>query len=141
MKMTSLMDYILSLFTNEEAARSFVSAPGQAMTNAGLVNVSPAEVSSVAANAVPGLALSSDDPIGGLQQAVAGQHGFVPPTSDPGLVSTFVGQEASPFVNAAGPIIDDAGIAAGNAGLVAGEVGAGLANVVATDVGVGLAQG
>src|SRR3954447_14592324 len=141
MKMTSLVDYILSLFSNEEAARSFVSAPGQAMTNAGLVNVSPAEVSSVVANAVPGLAISSDDPIGGLQQAVAGQHGFVPPTSDLGAVPTFVGQEAGPFINAAGPMIGDAGIAANTAGLVAGEVGAGLGNVVATDVGAGLATG
>lgn len=76
MKMTSLVDYILSLFRSEDAARSFVASSGQAMTNAGLVNVSPVEISSAAANALPFLNLGAGDPIGGLQQAVADQYGL-----------------------------------------------------------------
>ncbi|BCI91746.1 hypothetical protein NIIDMKKI_69520 [Mycobacterium kansasii] len=76
MNMTSLVDYILSLFRSEDAARSFVAAPGQAMTNAGLINVSPAEFSSAAASALPFLDLGAGDPIGGVQQAVADQHGL-----------------------------------------------------------------
>lgn len=41
MKMTSLIDYILSLFRSEDAARSFVAAPGRAMTSAGLIDIAP----------------------------------------------------------------------------------------------------
>ncbi|WP_216639118.1 IniB N-terminal domain-containing protein, partial [Mycobacterium asiaticum] len=135
--MTSLVDYILSLFRNEEAARSFVAAPGQAMTNAGLVNVSPAEVSSAVATAVPGVALSSDDPIIGLRQAVADQHGLTPFTSDPAGLSPFVAPDAGPVLNAAGPVIgnvgavtSDAGVIAADAGFLAGSAGAGLASGV-----------
>lgn len=64
MKMTSLVDYILSLFRSEDAARSFVASSGQAMTNAGLVNVSPVEISSAAANALPFLNLGAGDRLG-----------------------------------------------------------------------------
>jgi hypothetical protein len=137
--MTSLVDYILSLFRSEDAAQSFVAAPGQAMTNAGLINVSPAEVSQVAASAVPGLALPFDDPIGGLQQAVASQYGYAVPTSDPGLVSDYFAQDPGyfaqdpgyyaqdpgPVFDAASPIID--------AGLIAGDAGVGWPQVSTPD--------
>ncbi len=72
------------------------------MTNAGLINVSPAEVSSAVASAVPGVLVSSDDPISGLQQAVADQHGFAMPTSDAGVVSSFIAQDAGPVIGNAG---------------------------------------
>src|ERR1700739_4428657 len=74
--MKALIQYILDLFTNPEAAQAFVSSPGQAMTNAGLVNVSPDEFSSAVATAMPDLNLGAGDPIGGLQQAVADQYGY-----------------------------------------------------------------
>jgi hypothetical protein len=77
--MNTLIDYLLSLFRDEAAAQSFVSGPGQAMTNAGLINVLPDELASAAASALPGLPLPEGDPIGGLQQAVANQYGFAPP--------------------------------------------------------------
>lgn len=76
MKMTSLIDYILSLFRSEDAARSFVAAPGRAMTSAGLIDIAPHQISSVAANVVPGLNLGAGDPMSGLRQAVAARHGF-----------------------------------------------------------------
>lgn len=69
--MTSLIDYILSLFRSEDAARSFVAAPGRAMTSAGLIDIAPHQISSVAANVVPGLNLGAGDPMSGLRQAVA----------------------------------------------------------------------
>src|SRR5436305_490723 len=109
--MTSLVDYILSLFRSEDAAQSFVADPGQAMTNAGLVNVSPVELSSVAASVVPGLALDAANPVAGLQQAVATQYGFAP-TYDTGVVSMNAAQDSG-------------------AALVAGDAGIGMANVVA----------
>ncbi len=132
--MTSLVDYILSLFRSEDAARSFVAAPGQAMTNAGLINVSPAEFSSAAASALPFLDLGAGDPIGGLQQAVANQHGFALASDGGDLSSAIVAQDA-------GAVMSDAGATAGGEGLFAGEVGASAANVIATDVGAGLAAG
>nr|AAY54546.1 mutant IniB [Mycobacterium tuberculosis] len=65
--MTSLIDYILSLFRSEDAARSFVAAPGRAMTSAGLIDIAPHQISSVAANVVPGLNLGAGDPMSGLR--------------------------------------------------------------------------
>ena len=69
--MNLLIDYILSLFSNEEAAQNFFSGPGQAMTNAGLINVMPDELAAAAASAVPGVPIPDGDPVGGLQQALA----------------------------------------------------------------------
>src|SRR4051812_17100105 len=74
--MNSLIEYILSLFTNSDAARAFVYGPQQAMADNGLVNVTPNEFAMAAANAMPGLNLGGGDPIGGLQQAVADQYGY-----------------------------------------------------------------
>ncbi|WP_167107201.1 IniB N-terminal domain-containing protein [Mycobacterium sp. DL592] len=76
--MLTLIDWILGLFRDEDAARSFVSAPEQSLRDAGLAGVSAAQVSAVAATAVPGLALGDGDPIVGLQRAVSNQYGFAP---------------------------------------------------------------
>ena len=84
--MTTLIDWILDLFRNEDAARAFVAAPEQALRDAGLAGVSAAQLASVAATAVPGLVLGGGDPIVGLQRAVSNQYGFAPayaPSLDP----------------------------------------------------------
>ena len=69
--MLSLLDWILDLFRNEDAARAFVAAPEQTMRDAGFAGVSAAQVSTLAATAVPGLVLGGGDPVVGLQRAVA----------------------------------------------------------------------
>ncbi|WP_328350410.1 IniB N-terminal domain-containing protein [Mycobacterium sp. NBC_00419] len=76
--MLTLIDWILGLFRDEDAARAFVSAPEQSLRDAGLAGVSAAQVSAVAATAVPGLVLGNGDPIVGLQRAVSNQYGFAP---------------------------------------------------------------
>jgi hypothetical protein len=84
--MFALIDWILDLFRSEDAARAFVAAPEQAMRDAGITGVTPAQLSSVAATAVPGLVLGGGDPIAGLQRAVSNQYGFAPayaPSADP----------------------------------------------------------
>ena len=84
--MLTLIDWILALFRSEDAARAFVAAPEQSLRDAGLAGVTAAQVSAVAATAVPGLVLGDGDPIVGLQRAVANQYGFAPayaPSFDP----------------------------------------------------------
>ncbi|MCI4673754.1 IniB N-terminal domain-containing protein [Candidatus Mycolicibacterium alkanivorans] len=84
--MLTIIDWILDLFRNEAAARAFVAAPEQSLRDAGLAGVSAAQLSSVAATAVPGLVLGGGDPIVGLQRAVSNQYGFAPayaPSFDP----------------------------------------------------------
>ena len=76
--MLTLIDWILALFRSEDAARAFVAAPEQSLRDAGLAGVSAAQVSAVAATAVPGLVLGDGDAIAGLQRAVANQYGFAP---------------------------------------------------------------
>jgi len=76
--MLTLIDWILDLFRNEDTARAFVTAPEQAMRDAGLAGATAAQVSAVAATAVPGLVLGGADPIVGLQRAVSNQYGFAP---------------------------------------------------------------
>ncbi len=84
--MLTLLDFILDLFRNEDAARAFVAAPDQTLRDAGFAGVSAAQVSTVAATAVPGLVLGGGDPIVGLQRAVSNNYGFAPayePTFQP----------------------------------------------------------
>jgi hypothetical protein len=84
--MLTLIDWILALFRSEDAARAFVAAPEQSLRDAGLAGVSAAQLSSVAATAIPGLVLGDGDPIVGLQRAVSNQYGFAPayaPSLDP----------------------------------------------------------
>lgn len=73
--MTTLIDFILDLFRSPAAAASFVIDPDGALREAGLPNVTAAQLASVAATAAPaGYALGGGDPIVGLQRAVADHH-------------------------------------------------------------------
>jgi hypothetical protein len=75
--MINLLDYILDLFRDESHAKAFVANPDRALADAGLSTVSSAQLQSVAATAIPSLALGgSDDPVTDLQQAVSGYYGF-----------------------------------------------------------------
>lgn len=77
--MINLIDYILDLFRDENHAQAFVANPDQALADAGLSTVSSAQLQSVAATAVPSLALGgSGDPVTDLQQAVSSYYGFEP---------------------------------------------------------------
>jgi hypothetical protein len=77
--MINLIDYILDLFRDENHAQAFVANPDQALAEAGLSTVSSAQLQSVAATAVPSLALGgSGDPVTDLQQAVSSHFGFEP---------------------------------------------------------------
>lgn len=93
--MIALIDWILNLFHSEDAARAFVAAPEQAMRDAGLAGVSAAQLSSVAATAVPSLLLGGGDPLVGLQRAVANEYGFEP-TYQPSFDSVWSPSLASP---------------------------------------------
>ncbi|MEZ0340372.1 IniB N-terminal domain-containing protein [Mycobacterium sp. pV006] len=73
--MQALIDFILDLFRSPAAATSFVVDPDGALRDAGLPNVTAAQLASVAATAAPaGYALGGGDPIVGLQRAVADHH-------------------------------------------------------------------
>ena len=73
--MQTLIDFILDLFRSPAAAASFVMDPDGALRDAGLPNVTAAQLASVAATAAPaGYALGGGDPIVGLQRAVADHH-------------------------------------------------------------------
>src|ERR1700757_2790846 len=76
--MISLIDFILNLFRDQTAAQSFVVDPEQALLDAGLNNVTSAQIQSVAATAVPSLALGDGDPVVGLQRAVTNHYGWEP---------------------------------------------------------------
>lgn len=134
--MASLIDYILDLFWNEDAARAFVASPEQVMSDAGLAGVSAEQVSSVAATAVPGLVLDSGDPMAGLQQAVSSQFGFASPSftaNDGGFVDgggnvgLGGGAEAGAWMGAGAGLSESAGFGgeAGGGGRVDGGADAG----------------
>ncbi len=73
--MTTIIDYILDLFRSPDLAGAFVADPEQALCDAGLPNVTAAQLSAVAATAAPaGVALGGGDPVLGLQRAVADHH-------------------------------------------------------------------
>ncbi|MDA2891492.1 IniB N-terminal domain-containing protein [Mycolicibacterium sp. BiH015] len=73
--MNTLIDFILDLFRSPAAAQSFVIDPDGALRDAGLPNVTAAQLASVAATAAPaGYALGGGDPVVGLQRAVADHH-------------------------------------------------------------------
>ena len=55
--MINLIDYILDLFRDESHAQAFVANPDQALADAGLSTVSSAQLQSVAATAIPSLAM------------------------------------------------------------------------------------
>ncbi|MFB1296140.1 IniB N-terminal domain-containing protein [Mycobacterium sp. pW049] len=73
--MNTLIDFILDLFRSPAAAQTFVLDPDGALRDAGLPNVTAAQLASVAATAAPaGYALGGGDPVVGLQRAVADHH-------------------------------------------------------------------
>lgn len=73
--MTTIIDYILDLFRSPDLAGAFVADPAQALRDAGLPNVTAAQLQAVAATAAPaGVALGGGDPVLGLQRAVADHH-------------------------------------------------------------------
>lgn len=80
--MTNLIDYILDLFRSPDVAANFVRDPNGAMRDAGLPNVSAAQLQAVATTAAPaGVALGGGDPVQGLQHAVANYHSMASPFS------------------------------------------------------------
>jgi hypothetical protein len=97
MEMTTLIDYILDLFRSPEVAASFVQDPDGAMRDAGLPNVSAAQLASVAASAAPaGIALGGGDPVQGLQRAVSDYHSIASPFSPQ---TTFAPQTQTDFAS------------------------------------------
>ena len=73
--MTNLIDYILDLFRSPDVAATFIRDPDGALRDAGLPNVSAAQLQAVAASAAPaGVFLGGGDPVQGLQYAVANYH-------------------------------------------------------------------
>jgi hypothetical protein len=77
--MINLLDYILDLFRDESHAQAFVANPDRALAEAGLSTVNSAQLQSVAATAIPSLAMGgSGDPVTDLQQAVSNHYGFQP---------------------------------------------------------------
>ena len=78
--MINVIDFILSLFRDESQAAAFVADPQGTLVDAGLSNVTSAQIASVAATAIPSLALGNGDPVVGLQRAVSNHYGFAPAT-------------------------------------------------------------
>jgi hypothetical protein len=77
--MINLIDYILDLFRDQGQAQAFVANPDQALADAGLSTVTSAQLQSVAATAIPSLAMGGNgDPVADLQQAVSSHYGFEP---------------------------------------------------------------
>ena len=77
--MINLLDYILDVFRDEGHAQAFVANPDQALADAGLSTVSSAHLQSVAAAAIPSLAMGgSGDPVTDLQQTVSSYYGCQP---------------------------------------------------------------
>src|SRR6202008_4003907 len=75
--MTNVLDWILDLFRDPVQAQAFINDPDKTMQNAGVQNVSAAQVNAVAASVPPATVLQGGgDPVHGLQQAVAQTHGI-----------------------------------------------------------------
>ena len=81
--MTNVIDWILDLFRDPVQAQAFIDDPNRSMQNAGVQNVTAAQVQAVAATVAPAAVIhGGGNPVYGLQQAVAETHGiaFVPQT-------------------------------------------------------------
>jgi hypothetical protein len=77
-----IVDYVAALFRSPEAAMAHIQDPDGAMNNAGLHNVTAAQLNAVAATAAPaGVMLGGGDPVVGLQRAVSDHHNFASPFS------------------------------------------------------------
>lgn len=85
----SLIDFILDLFRSPASAASFIADPDGSLRDAGLPNVTAAQLHAVAATAAPaGVLLGGGNPVLGLQRAVADHHS---------IPAQFANQVASPF--------------------------------------------
>jgi hypothetical protein len=75
--MTNVLDWILDLFRDPVQAQAFINDPDKTMQNAGVQNVSAAQVNAVAASVAPAAVIQGGgNPVHGLQQAVAQTHGI-----------------------------------------------------------------
>jgi hypothetical protein len=75
--MTNVVDWILDLFRDPVQAQAFIADPDRSMANAGVQNVSAAQVNAVAASVAPAAVIQGGgNPVHGLQQAVAQTHGI-----------------------------------------------------------------
>jgi hypothetical protein len=75
--MTNVLDWILDLFRDPVQAQSFINDPDKTMQNAGVQNLSAAQVNAVAASVAPAAVIQGGgNPVHGLQQAVAQTHGI-----------------------------------------------------------------
>ncbi|MHC9291269.1 IniB N-terminal domain-containing protein [Mycobacterium sp. LTG2003] len=85
----SLIDFILDLFRSPASAASFIADPDGSLRDAGLPNVTAAQLHAVAATAAPaGVLLGGGNPVLGLQRAVADHHN---------IPAQFAAPIASPF--------------------------------------------
>ena len=65
--MTNVIDWILNLFRDPVRAHEFIADPDRAMSNAGVQNLTAAQVQSVAATVAPAAVLQGGgDPVVGL---------------------------------------------------------------------------
>jgi hypothetical protein len=117
--MINLLDYILDLFRDENHAQAFVANPDRALADAGLSTVNSAQLQSVAATAIPSLAMGgTGDPVNDLQQAVSSHYGFQPapdfsPSTDLASNNSFM----SPTTN----ITDDHSVSFGMGDITLGD--------------------
>ena len=98
-KMSNLVDYMLDLYRNPDAAQAFIDDPNKALSDAGFPNVTPAQLQAVAAAAAPAnVELSGGDPFSAVQQAVAEIH-----RPEPADDRFSVGYSPAEFDESAGP--------------------------------------
>ena len=100
--MTNVLDWILDLFRDPVQAQAFLNDPDKSMQNAGVQNVSAAQVNAVAATVAPAAVLHGNgNPVHGLQQAVAETHGiaFVPQTQTQAFSNNDTLSHNAPFSN------------------------------------------
>jgi hypothetical protein len=125
----NLLDYILDLFRDEGQAQAFVANPDQALADAGLSTVSSAQLQSVAAAAIPSLAMGGNgDPVADLQQAVSSHYGFQPSfASQPDVSGSTDLASNNSFMSPTTNITDDHSVSFGMGDIVSGD-GAVLGN-------------
>ncbi|MCV7060751.1 hypothetical protein H7I76_09905 [Mycolicibacterium vaccae] len=116
--MNAIIDFILDLFRSPASAATFIADPDGALRDAGLPNVTAAQLASVAATAAPaGYVLGGGDPIVGLQRAVADHHQLASNFASPFSPQTSWAPTFAPETNVpvASPV-QDAGANAQNGG-------------------------
>jgi hypothetical protein len=89
--MANLVDYMIGLFNNPQAAQAFVADPNAALGAAGIADVSDAQVQAVAASVTPlTLGLGDLDPVAALQRAISEHHHIEPaPTPETSEASSW----------------------------------------------------